>query len=72
MSYLKAWECGLLSRTRIIGACHREASAMGADTATYSKGHYIVSEYADKVFNKHCPTYPWQVRPSFHSHRILV
>jgi hypothetical protein len=29
-----------------------------------SKGHYIVSEYVDKVLNKHCPTYPWEVSPS--------
>ncbi|KAH7914557.1 hypothetical protein BJ138DRAFT_1123448 [Hygrophoropsis aurantiaca] len=26
----------------------------------YRKGHYIIAEYADKVHNKHCPTYPWQ------------
>ncbi|KAH7886433.1 hypothetical protein F5I97DRAFT_1928286 [Phlebopus sp. FC_14] len=26
----------------------------------YRQGHYIISEYIDKVFNKHCPTYPWQ------------
>ncbi|KAH7923789.1 hypothetical protein BV22DRAFT_1035921 [Leucogyrophana mollusca] len=26
----------------------------------YRKGHYIISEYVDKVHNKHCPTYPWQ------------
>ncbi|KAJ2927055.1 hypothetical protein H1R20_g10039, partial [Candolleomyces eurysporus] len=25
-----------------------------------SKGHYIVAEYADKIVNKHSPTYPWQ------------
>ncbi|KAJ6629942.1 hypothetical protein B0H10DRAFT_1213968 [Mycena sp. CBHHK59/15] len=28
--------------------------------ANYRKGHYIVSEYVDKVANKHCPTHPWQ------------
>ncbi|KAJ6589139.1 hypothetical protein B0H19DRAFT_231713 [Mycena capillaripes] len=28
--------------------------------ANYRKGHYIVSEYVDKVVNKHCPTHPWQ------------
>ncbi|KAJ7730910.1 hypothetical protein DFH07DRAFT_969029 [Mycena maculata] len=28
--------------------------------ANYRKGHYIVSEYVDKVVNKHCPTFPWQ------------
>ncbi|KAF7964578.1 hypothetical protein HWV62_5478 [Athelia sp. TMB] len=28
--------------------------------SNYRKGHYIVSEYVDKVFNKHVPTYPWQ------------
>jgi hypothetical protein len=27
------------------------------------KGHYIVSDYVDKVTNKLCPNYPWQVRP---------
>ncbi|KAJ7204567.1 hypothetical protein C8J57DRAFT_1542207 [Mycena rebaudengoi] len=27
--------------------------------SNYRKGHYIVSEYVDKVFNKHCPTQPW-------------
>ncbi|KAF9218312.1 hypothetical protein BS17DRAFT_106382 [Gyrodon lividus] len=26
----------------------------------YRKGHYIISEYADKVFNKLSPTVPWQ------------
>ncbi|KAJ7603995.1 hypothetical protein DFH06DRAFT_1349838 [Mycena polygramma] len=26
----------------------------------WGKGHYIVSEYVDKVVNKHCPTHPWQ------------
>ncbi|KIJ66579.1 hypothetical protein HYDPIDRAFT_38903 [Hydnomerulius pinastri MD-312] len=26
----------------------------------YRKGHYIISEYVDKVFNKHSPTFPWQ------------
>ncbi|KAH8835049.1 hypothetical protein DL96DRAFT_1489226 [Flagelloscypha sp. PMI_526] len=26
----------------------------------YRKGHYIVSEYVDKVHNKHTPTHPWQ------------
>ncbi|KAJ3998490.1 hypothetical protein F5050DRAFT_1798442 [Lentinula boryana] len=25
----------------------------------YRKGHYIIQEYADKVVNKYCPTYPW-------------
>ena len=29
--------------------------------SNYRKGHYIVSEYVDKVINKHCPTFPWQV-----------
>ncbi|KII93086.1 hypothetical protein PLICRDRAFT_170877 [Plicaturopsis crispa FD-325 SS-3] len=24
------------------------------------KGHYVVSEYADKVHNKHSPSHPWQ------------
>jgi hypothetical protein len=28
------------------------------------KGHYVVAEYADKVHNKLCPTFPWQVRAS--------
>ncbi|KAJ7598619.1 hypothetical protein C8J56DRAFT_914532 [Mycena floridula] len=28
--------------------------------SNYRKGHYIVSEYVDKVTNKRCPTYPWQ------------
>ncbi|KAJ7208060.1 hypothetical protein GGX14DRAFT_455370 [Mycena pura] len=31
-----------------------------APDANYRKGHYIVSEYVDKVVNKHCPTHPWQ------------
>ncbi|KAF4612120.1 hypothetical protein D9613_004388 [Agrocybe pediades] len=26
----------------------------------YRKGHYIVSEYVDKVVNKYSPNYPWQ------------
>ncbi|KDR85929.1 hypothetical protein GALMADRAFT_109453 [Galerina marginata CBS 339.88] len=26
----------------------------------YRKGHYIVSDYVDKVTNKYSPTYPWQ------------
>ncbi|KAG6864937.1 hypothetical protein C0991_006208 [Blastosporella zonata] len=26
----------------------------------YRSGHVIISEYVDKVFNKHCPTHPWQ------------
>ncbi|KAF8572655.1 hypothetical protein K439DRAFT_1283613, partial [Ramaria rubella] len=26
----------------------------------YRKGHFIVSEYVDKVHNKHCPTFPWE------------
>ncbi|VDC05778.1 unnamed protein product [Peniophora sp. CBMAI 1063] len=26
----------------------------------YRKGHYIVSEFIDKVQNRHTPTYPWQ------------
>ncbi|KAH9982308.1 hypothetical protein BGW80DRAFT_1262656, partial [Lactifluus volemus] len=26
----------------------------------YRRGHYIVSEYADKVRNKYNPTFPWQ------------
>ncbi|KAF8838680.1 hypothetical protein BDN67DRAFT_933350 [Paxillus ammoniavirescens] len=26
----------------------------------YRKGHYIISEYVDKVFNKLSPTVPWQ------------
>ncbi|KAF5384785.1 hypothetical protein D9615_000887 [Tricholomella constricta] len=25
----------------------------------YRKGHYIIGEYVDKVFNRHCPTHPW-------------
>jgi hypothetical protein len=29
---------------------------------SHSKGHYIVAEYVDKVFNKHAPNYPWLVR----------
>ncbi|KAF9233708.1 hypothetical protein BU15DRAFT_31574, partial [Melanogaster broomeanus] len=28
----------------------------------YRKGHYIISEYVDKVFNKISPTVPWQVQ----------
>ncbi|KIM82190.1 hypothetical protein PILCRDRAFT_820560 [Piloderma croceum F 1598] len=31
-----------------------------APDSNYRKGHYIVSEYVDKVLNKHCPTYPWE------------
>ncbi|KAF6761336.1 hypothetical protein DFP72DRAFT_1062334 [Ephemerocybe angulata] len=26
----------------------------------YRKGHYIVSEYVDKIVNRHTPTLPWQ------------
>ncbi|KAI9454905.1 hypothetical protein BJY52DRAFT_1282651 [Lactarius psammicola] len=26
----------------------------------YRRGHYIVSEYSDKIRNKYNPTYPWQ------------
>ncbi|CAK5278022.1 unnamed protein product [Mycena citricolor] len=29
--------------------------------SNYRKGHYIVSEYVDKVVNRHSPTFPWQV-----------
>lgn len=25
----------------------------------YRKGHFVVSEYADKVINKYCPNHPW-------------
>ncbi|ESK92848.1 hypothetical protein Moror_9099 [Moniliophthora roreri MCA 2997] len=25
----------------------------------YRKGHFIISEYVDKIVNKHCPTYPY-------------
>ncbi|KAF5332612.1 hypothetical protein D9611_005282 [Ephemerocybe angulata] len=30
----------------------------------YRKGHYIVSEYVDKIVNRHTPTHPWQVNTS--------
>lgn len=30
-------------------------------TAGNRKGHYVVSEYADKVHNRHTPTFPWLV-----------
>ncbi|KAK7049261.1 hypothetical protein VNI00_005862 [Paramarasmius palmivorus] len=27
--------------------------------SNYRKGHFIISEYVDKIVNKHCPTYPY-------------
>jgi hypothetical protein len=36
---------------------------------SHSKSHYIVSEYVDKVFNKHAPNYPWLV--GVHFSRLL-
>ncbi|GLB43768.1 hypothetical protein LshimejAT787_1402800 [Lyophyllum shimeji] len=44
----------------------------------YRKGHYVVAEYVDKVFNKYCPTHPWhyafgdsQVVPKFRLPEII-
>ncbi|KAF7784948.1 hypothetical protein Agabi119p4_1113 [Agaricus bisporus var. burnettii] len=41
---------------------HMEASGHWPPTpdSNYRKGHYIVEEYVDKVFNKHPPNHPWQ------------
>ena len=30
-------------------------------SGSYRRGHYVVQEYTN-VQNKHCPTFPWEVR----------
>ncbi|KAF7793568.1 hypothetical protein EIP86_004682 [Pleurotus ostreatoroseus] len=35
----------------------------------YRRGHYIVAEYADRVFNRHRPNFPWM---NFALSRILT
>lgn len=47
--------------TTIGGLIHNHNVLLGPSSGSYRRGHYVVQEYTN-VQNKHCPTFPWEVR----------